>query len=187
MKDRKRLVDSLVRKLEKVLTRYVVFAKVYTYFYKKMTLEEFSMVNLPDGGRVVNIGCGSIPHTLLILAMAKNWDFLGIDRDIHAVKLAKKMVKYYNLSHKIDIAFAEGEDFDVSGFDLVIISRGVEPRRKILERIGESMDSKGMIVYRTTWESLNKIYGKDSIPKNLKIKDVHYRIDGIKTLLLVKN
>lgn len=184
---KKGFVDLIIRRLEKFLARHRFLAKAYTVFFKKMTIDEFEMVDLPDGSKVVNIGCGSLPHTLLILANAKDWQFLGIDRDEVAVQEAEKMVDHYNLLDKIKIKLAEGVDCDVSDFDLIIVSHGVEPKMKILETLGNKMSKNSIILYRTTSDRLDKIYGRESIPKNLKVKKVFYRIDGIKAILLSRN
>ena len=152
-----------------------------------MTIDEFKMVDIPNGSKVVNIGCGPIPHTLLILAEVNDWTFLGIDKDKFAVEIAKEMVEYYHLSNKIEIRWDEGMKFDVSGFDLIIVSYGVEPKLKILEKLGDNMDKNSMILYRTTWDTLDRVYGDEPIPKNLEIKDSYDRIDGIKTFLLIRS
>ena len=170
-----------------MLSKHAVFARAYTCFFKNMTLDEFTMVEVAKKAKVVNIGCGSLPHTLIILARAKDWSFVGIDKDDDAVKRAKKMVANYKLSERIDIQLSDGMDFDFSSFDLVIISHGVEPKIKLLEKLGNEIRNNSIIVYRTIWKGLTKVYGEEPVPKNLKIVNDYDRIDGIRSLLLKRN
>ncbi len=184
---KKKFMDFAIKRIEKILVKNRFFAKFYSYFFKKMTIDEFKIVDLQENSKVVNIGCGSIPHTLLILAREKKWSFIGIDKDKNAVKSAEKMIKTYNLANRIKVEYSKGEDFSYSGFDLIIVSYGVEPKKDLLKKIGNSMDDHSVILYRTTWDSLDKIYGLDIIPKNLKVKETYDRTDGIKAVLLMKN
>jgi len=184
---KKRLVDNFIRKIENFLSKYLLFAKIYSYFFENMTIDEFSMVEITDKSKVINIGCGSIPHTLIILAKVKDWAFLGIDKDEVAVESAKKIVHNYHLSERIDIEVGDGLDFDVSSFDLIIVSHGVEPKTRLLEKLGIDMRDDSIILYRTIWDSLTSVYGKALIPNNLKVIGSYDRIDGIRSLLLIRN
>ena len=184
---KKRFIDILFRTLEKILSKHRLFARAYAHFFEKMTIDEFAMVHIADKAKVVNIGCGSLPHTLIILAKVKDWRFLGIDKDESAVESAKKMIDYYHLSNRIEILWANGLDFDVSAFDLIIVSHGVEPKTRLLEKLGNEIRDDSIVLYRTIWKSLTKVYGKAPIPENLKIIDIYDRIDGIRSLLLIRN
>jgi len=185
-KKKKRLVDRVFRTSEKLVVKHPWFARAYTAFFHKMTIDEFAMVTIPKGGNVVNIGCGSLPHTLIILGNVRDWQFLGVDKDKGAAKAAKKLVDYYHLSNRIEIQWSDGLDFDVSLFDLIIVSHGVEPKTKLLEKLGKEMRDDCLIVYRTIWKSLTKVYGKEPVPKTLEMIDSYDRIDGVRSLLLAK-
>ena len=60
-------------------------------------------------------------------------------------------------------------------------------KMKILEKLGNEVSEDSLILYRTVWDGLNKIYGKDPVPNNLTIKKIFNRIDGIQALLLMRN
>jgi len=186
-KKKKSFIDFFIRKLEKILSEHLIFAKLYTAFFYKMTIDEFKMIDLPENSKVVNIGCGSLPHTLIILAKQRKWNMVGIDHDKVAIKKAVEMIKHYDLSDKIKIMYGEGISVDYSQFNLIIISHGVEPKKQVLEKLGKEIDKKSMILYRTIWDGLNRVYGKEPVPSNLKIINTYDRIDGIKAFLLMKN
>ena len=177
-------IDLLHRNMEKVIVKSYLISKFCFYINQKMTLDEFKMTNLSDDVRFLCIGCGSFPWTLLTLGVVKNWKFVGIDIDRDAVESARRLVNYFNLSEKIEIIEADAMDFDVSEFDLISISFGVEHKGKLLSKIAVSMKRDGKILFRTTWEILQIVYGRETIPRNFKIIDVYYRLDGIKSYLL---
>lgn len=186
-KHKKRFLDKIIRNLEKFLAGRPWWARRYAGFFEKMTIDEFAIVSLPPGSRVLTIGCGSFPHTMFTLARARGWFLVGIDHDHDAVQNSQEMVKTYKLHDKIQIQYGEALDVDVSGYDLIFIAHGVEPKLGILAELEQKMDAKTMIVYRTIWDKLEKVYGHEPIPQGLQIKDAFFRSDGIKTLLLVRN
>lgn len=186
MKKGRKLHNVLIEMLEKLLCRSYLLTKIYVNFFKKMTIDEFSMVDLPEGSKVLVIGCGSIPHTILTLAKVKRWSFVGIDRDKEAVERAKRVIKLFKLDGKVMIKEGDGMDFDVSGYDLIVIAYGVEPKEEILLRVWKEVDVGTRILYRSAWEATNPIYGKENLPEDLHVKNIFYRPDLVKSILLVK-
>ncbi|KAA0002433.1 MAG: class I SAM-dependent methyltransferase [Thermoplasmata archaeon] len=121
--------DLALRTLEKILSTNF-FGRLYTKFFEKMTLDEFEMVEIKKGNKVLHVGCGAVPNTLLILAGNMEAHFVGIDRDKKAVEKARGMVKKYELDKKIKIEKGDAMTYPLSNFDVIIISLGVEPREK---------------------------------------------------------
>jgi len=181
----RRLHNLLIEILEKILCKSYLLTRFYTNLFKRMTLDEFSMVDLPKDAKILVIGCGSIPHTIITLAENKGWRFVGIDKDREAVKKAKKVIRLFNLEDKVEIREGDGMDFDVNGYDLIVIAYGVEPKEEILKRIWKNTDKGTKILYRSAWEVTNPLYGKEKIP-DVNIEKVFYRWDLVKSLLIVK-
>jgi hypothetical protein len=73
---------------------------------------------------------------------------------------------------------------DLSDYDLIVVAYGVEPKKKLLERIIEDKPNKSSVLYRTTWEFLDIIYGKEWFPEQAVIKNVCYKPDLIKSIIL---
>jgi len=172
---------------EKLLYKNDLLSKLYIGFFKKMTIKEFSTVRIPEYAKVLIIGCGSLPHTVINLGIGKKWKLTGIDIDKDAVNKAKSLVKKYKLKGEVKILEGNGLTVDLSGYDLIVISFDVKPKEKILERLLKDMDEKTFILYRTTLESFKKIYGKDVITKNATIEKTFYRSDFIKSLILTRS
>lgn len=177
----KHLHDKLFILFEKFLHN---FHHAYINLYEKMTMEEFQMVNIKPSDRVIHIGCGPIPNTLVILAKNIPANYIGIDRDIQAVEMAREIVKKYNLNIKVE--YGDALKYPIKDFDVIIISFGVEPHNKIFERIKNDAKEDARIIYRKQYDFLDFIYGKRSIPEGFKVISEHKRRDMIKSYLLKK-
>lgn len=179
--------NVLIGLFEKLLCKSNLLSKLYIAFFKKMTIKEFSMAPIPEDAKVMIIGCGSLPHTMIILGLEKKWRLTGVDIDKDAVNKAKSLVKKYKLKGEIEIIQENGLTVDLSDYDLIVVSFDVKSKEKMLERLLKDMDEKTFILYRTTWESLELIYGKDIITKKAAIEKTFYRSDFIKSLLLIRS
>jgi len=181
---RKRRIDSLHRKMEKFIIKFNFLIKIGLIINKNSTLGEFEDLPSDKNYNFISIGCGSFPWSLLILAQKNNWDFTGIDHDKEAVNYSNKIIKKYNFSDYVKIYYDDALNHDFSNYDIILFSFGVEPRKEIFNNIIKTMDKKAVIIFRTTWESMNKIYREEIIPKELIIKKIYYRFDGIKSITL---
>ncbi|MCD6236506.1 MAG: class I SAM-dependent methyltransferase [Thermoplasmata archaeon] len=177
---------KLIATIEKILSASDTLSERYNELFRKLTLDEFSIIETREIAKVLVIGCGSIPHTLTITAKYKGWSIVGIDKDEEAVKRARESIRRFGLEDKIIIQKGDGLTFDISGYNIIVVAHGVEPREKVLERIWKDADPGTNILYRTSWEILYPIYGKDRIPEWIPVKRVFYRSDLVKSLLIVK-
>jgi len=182
----RRIFNRIISQVEKVFCRNNIFLKFYGGITAKTILKELSTVNLPADANVLYIGCGSIPHTLIALAKMKTWKLTGIDKDSEAVEKAKEVVRKLAVSDRVKIEKGDGLEYNVSGYDLIIMDYCVEPREKVLERLWKEADPGTIILYRGPWEVLYIIYGRDKIPEWIPIKRVIYKPSLIKSLLIVK-
>lgn len=186
-KKSKSLHDLALRTLEKILSTNFL-GRIYTKFFEKMTLDEFEMVGIEKNHKVLHVGCGAVPNTLLILAKNMDASFVGIDRDEKAVEMARKMVKSYGLERKIKIEIGDALSYGFSEFDVIIISLGVEPRDKIFERIINETEDNAKIVARKPWDSMDRVYGRDEfVPRGFDVVKTFNRQDFIKSMLMVKS
>ena len=181
---RRSLHNGFIRFIEKVFEKSKLLTSIYIAFFTKMTLDEFSRVSIPEDGKVLVIGCGSIPHTVIILAREKQWRITGIDRDSEAIEKARALVERYGLKEKVTIMEGDGLTFGLSGYDLIVVAHGVEPKGKVLERVVEDMDAKAVVLFRTTWDALDVVYGEEDVPEGVSVVDVFYRFDLIKSIVM---
>jgi len=176
--------DVVLRSFEKAIAATFI-GNIYTAFFRRMTINEFRMADIQPGHRVLHVGCGSVPNTLLILAEAYEASYAGLDRDTSAVARAREMVRDYELDEHVTIEEGDALAVDYAGFDLIILSLGVEPRNAILAAMRNGMEDDAKIVARKPWDFMDRLYGrKEFIPHGFRVVDTFHRPDFIKSLLL---
>jgi len=179
--------DILLRTFEKIASNNII-GHIYTKFFEKMTIDEFSMINIHKDFRVLHIGCGGIPNTLLILAQHVEAKYVGIDRDPAAVAQACSMIDKYGLTNYVTIQQDNAIAHPFHSYDVIIVSLGVEPREEVFARIRKQASDSAIILARKPWDFLDKIYGKNPfVPLGFDIVNTFYRQDFIKSLLLEKH
>lgn len=176
----KRMHDKMFIMLERSMRR---FHRAYINLYEKMTLEEFEMVEIEGDERVLHIGCGPIPNTLIVLARNIPAHYTGIDRDKEAVKIARDVIREYNIDNII-VEYGDAMSYPLKEFDVIVASYGVEPAGEVFERIRRDARKDARIVYRKQWDFMNRIYGRSDIPPGYEVIAEHKRRDMIKSYLL---
>ncbi|MFO8133376.1 MAG: class I SAM-dependent methyltransferase [Thermoplasmatota archaeon] len=176
--------DVVLRSFEKAIAATFI-GNVYTAFFRQMTVNEFQMADIRPGHRILHVGCGSVPNTLLILAEAYEASYVGLDRDPTAVARARSMVRRYGLDAQVAIKEGDALSVDYAGFDIIVLSLGVEPREDILAAMRNGMDSRAKVVARKPWDFMDRLYGREEfIPHGFRIVDTFHRPDFIKSMLL---
>lgn len=153
------LHNKYLRVLEKIFSKFTLLTKFYINAQEKVVLEEFESLPMKDDAKVLFIGCGSIPNTLISLAKMKKWNLVGIDRDEKAVYNAKKILDMYGFKN-VQIKHVDGRDVDLKDFDLIVVALGTEPKKDILERISANSKPGTYVLCRSTG-SFSKIFGKE--------------------------
>jgi len=185
MQKSKRLHDRMFIKMEKMLSSSFL-RHAYINFFERATLEEFAMVEIERHNKVLHIGCGPLPNTLITLARNMPAEYVGIDIDEEAVKIARNVVKAYGLKN-VSIEKGDATSYPLQNFDIIIISYGVEPKERVFYRLKNETKEKVKIVYRKQWDFMDALYGvKEIVPPGFKIKAFHKRRDLIKSYLLEK-
>jgi 2-polyprenyl-3-methyl-5-hydroxy-6-metoxy-1,4-benzoquinol methylase len=183
-KKKKKLLDAVIRHLEKYCSRHPWAAWMYTKLFEKMTIDEFANIDLQKRTLILDIGCGSLPHSFISLAKIRGWKFHGIDNDADAIENAKRSIQNFKMKDVITVEHADGLTYDVSTYEFIVMSHGVEPKIKILEKLAAEMKPSAYVLYRTITKRLTKVYGDEPIPPNFKILWEYDRIDGIRSILL---
>jgi precorrin-6B methylase 2 len=147
---------------------------LYIKIHEPSIKKEIEMSKLSQSDKILHIGCGAIPYTLIVIVKEIGVSVLGIDYKSRIVDLANNYLKRFNLSDMIRIETGEGQKYDASGFNVVIISYGIEIQEVVLHHILDSVkDGTRIILRRSTLKKNDYI---DSIVKK-------YSTDSLKLLL----
>lgn len=185
MHSSKKMHDRMFIKIEKIFSSSFL-RNAYIKFFERATMEEFEMVGIEESDRVIHIGCGPLPNTLISLARNIPARYTGIDIDEEAVEIARDMIKKYGIEN---VAIEKGDalSYPLNNFDVIIISYGVEPKEEVFKRLRDETKNDVRIVYRKQWDFMDFIYGvREIVPSGFRIKDFHKRRDMIKSYLLEK-
>jgi len=112
-------------------------------------LDEYRNLSITPLTRILHIGCGAYPLTDIILAQYFSPKIIvGIDSSKHTVDKARSVVQKQGLNHKISIEHGDGQDYDASGFDVVIVSSCCWPKIPILHHLYSTVKPGCLLLVR---------------------------------------
>lgn len=122
-------------------------------------------LDLKDGDRVLDIGCGNGYYLYLLSNLGVKLDLTGVDNDRNALKSADKLLNKKNV--KTVIGDATKLPFRNFRFDKVLISEVIEhigDEKKALSEISRVLKPKGLLILTTCnndypffWDPINWI------------------------------
>jgi len=183
----KGLVDIGFIIAEKIIINLEKLHFIYFNFYEEMTNKEILMADIKEDEKVLHIGCGPVPATCILISKNTDANVVGIDKNMHSVKQARKCVDKYNQSDKIKIIHSSLKGFILNDFNLIIISQGIKPYNKSIIYIAENMNKDAQIIFRTSSVDKKEIAKIDRFLK--KIFEIEKRVNheehGLLTSLLL--
>ena len=179
----KEVLDHLYCTFEIFSNNIPFFAKLYIKFHKSSVKKEIEMLNLLSSDKILHIGCGAIPYTSIVLSREVNSKIVGIDYNPHVVGIANDYLKRYNLSNMVKIEIGDGKTYSISGFDVIILSYGIDGQDLVLRHAIDSMEKGARIILRRfTTERDNYI---DSIVKEFSVCSIKLLLTQ-ESILIVK-
>lgn len=128
-------IQGLTRMWEKICSRVPLLTHAYSNRYRKVVQREIDLGGITHRDRVLNIGCGAIPFTALLLARMTGAGVTAVDRDPEAVGRARKCVKRMQLSEAISVEVADGRRISAEPFSVTVVALQAEPKEEILENL----------------------------------------------------
>ena len=165
----KKILDYLYFRYEILSTRISFFASMYIKFHESSVKKEIKMADLSSSDKIIHIGCGAIPYTSIILSEETNAKIVGIDYQKKVVDHAKKFVKKLGLENKITIKKQPGESMDISKFNVVFLSYGIEKPNMVFNAVKSKAKPNTKIIFRRSVtgenEYLNEVINEKSVTK----------------------
>ncbi|MFT7184328.1 MAG: hypothetical protein ACI9QC_000667 [Oceanicoccus sp.] len=152
--------------------------------------EELKLIDTKKCKRLVMVGCGPYPETILYLnENIEHTEIIGLDESREAIYMSGKMLESQNLE-KIELQSLAGYQFDFTEVDVVHIANFVPSKKKILDRIVETAPDHVQILVRTP-QLLGSIFYTDPLTNlNSRLIIVNETITNqffsYKTILLQK-
>jgi protein-L-isoaspartate O-methyltransferase len=150
-------------------------------FHEPSVKKEINMVEISPSDKILHIGCGAIPYTLIIFSKETHTQITGIDNQTRSISHAKKFIADYQ---NIRVEKASGETYDVSPFDVILISYGVGDIEAVLKNTLQNLKNNGKILLRKPITETTEYI--DSVLKNYSIKKLKLLLTQESYLIMKK-
>ena len=183
----KKIVDFSYIVIEKFSMVFPMIAKDYITFYEELVEREIKLAEVTRNDKILNIGSGPIPATSLLLSKKIGADITCIDINENAVRRAKNFLKKQGIN-QIKVEYGDGTKYDVSEFDVIFISWGVNNLFQILRNVSNTMKNDARVVIRLPTSERFQKKLEEELGKILKIKKTISQpsYSNSKSILLIK-
>lgn len=161
------MIKKIVSLLEKTCSQCRPLVELYSSPYMRVVQNEIDLAHITAADRVLNIGCGAIPFTAILIARLTGAQVVAVDRDPQAAQLAQNCVQKTGLGHLIQIVHGDGSQRMPERFDVAVIALQAEPRAQILSSLFSSGQEGRRIVTRLPSEPFRNQY--DPMPHDYPI------------------
>lgn len=128
-----RLIQAVVRRVEILCSRSPALARMYCRPYRQVVANEIRLGGLTKDDTILNIGCGSVPFTAILMAQQTKASVCAIDLDPRAVANAKRCIAALGLSEQITVECADGTWYvPQQDCSAVVVALQAEPKTMIL-------------------------------------------------------
>ncbi len=157
-----KIVAPVVAMMEKKIASSRMLVSLYSGIYNEVVRNEIKLAGITAGDQVLNIGCGGIPFTALLIAKFTGARVWAIDNDQGAVDVARKCIAAQNMDHLISVLMLDGRDPFPHDFDVALVALQAEPKQEILDSLVAKGGSKARLVFRSPRSEVAHQY--DSLP-----------------------
>lgn len=143
-----KIIPRLVAMLEKKFATNRILVSLYANHYQDVVSKEIELAVLTRGDRVLNVGCGGIPFTAILIARLAGARVWAIDCDEAAVKVARQCVAALKLEHLITVLHLDGAAAIPFSFDVALVALQARPKGAILDNLLRAGGSRVRLVFR---------------------------------------
>ena len=124
---------------------------------------------MDPGKRLVFLGSGPVPMTLILMSRLFNIRSVGIDNNPEIVKLSQKVIQHLGLEKQIDIIQGDDSSLETLDWDMVLVAALAEPKVRIFQNVRQVLDKRGPapVVFRT-YTGMRAVLYKPVQPEDIK-------------------
>jgi protein-L-isoaspartate O-methyltransferase len=141
----KKALDKFYNIYEIIFTNISFFSFLYMKIHEPSVKKEINIAGITPSDKILHIGCGAIPYSLVIFSKETQTQITGIDNQARSIAKAKKYVANYKNIH---VEQASGETYNVTPYDVVLISYGVGDIEAVLKNTFNHLKNNGRIILR---------------------------------------
>lgn len=143
-----KIIPTLVAYLEKKVAGNRTLTSLYANYYQQVIDNEIKLASITAKDRVLNIGCGAIPFTALLVARKTGARVWAVDCDKTAVKIARRCVAAQQLEHLVTVMHLDGTDSIPFDYNVALVALQAKPKKAILENLLKSGAAQARLVFR---------------------------------------
>ncbi len=131
-----------------------------SYFsnYLQLAQVEYEGAGLKPGDRVVFLGSGPMPLTLIVLCYQYGLKGIGIEQHPERVNLSRKVLSKLGLSDQIEIIEGNHQSIPLKEkCELIMVAAQAEPKRVIFDHLEDVSPSGTVISYRIYEKGLRRL------------------------------
>ena len=162
-----RLARDLI--LEKDPWKYLGDFPLYPR-YVTLVENQIKAMHISPDQRLVFLGSGPVPLTLILLSRLFNVRSIGIDSNPESVALATQVIRHLGLQKDIEIVKGDDSCLENLDWDIVLVAALAEPKNRIfrnLRKILEQRDREIPVIFRT-YTGMKAVLYKPVQPEDIK-------------------
>lgn len=140
--------------------------EAFTYYpnYRSLARMEVEGGHLKPGDRVIFLGSGPLPLSLICLSKEYGIQGVGIEQDLQIAELSKKVIQELGLAKRVSILY--GDHFllpldETSA--LIMVAADAVPKKDIFKHLARICPSGQMISYRIYEKGLRRLLDNQSM------------------------
>ncbi len=143
-----RVIQPMVSTWEMICSRYQKLARWYCKPYEQVVEREIGLAKMEKEDRVLNIGCGAIPFTAILIAQKTKAMVTAMDKNPLAIARARHCIESLGLSHQIRVHEGDGKDCASFDHSVIVVALQAEPKEEILRNLMRPKGKEARILMR---------------------------------------
>jgi protein-L-isoaspartate O-methyltransferase len=143
-----KIIPQVVAFIEKKVACNKNLVSMYSNFYQQVIENEINLAAISENDQVLNVGCGAIPFTAILIAQKTGAKVIAIDCDQIAVKVARQCLATQQLDDLVTVMHLDGAGEIPFTFDVAIVALQAKPKKAILENLMKNGNGQVRLVFR---------------------------------------